>query len=364
MTRILFFLLLLLHGQIHLLGFLKAFDLAALKELPLTISRQQGLLWAAAETLFSLAAVLFLLKVQALWAVAAAAAVLSQALIFGAWQEAKFGTSANLVIFLVALVAWAGWNYEASYRRDVKNALRNTHAKSEQLSETDVVHLPQPVRRYLNYVGVFGREKVTHFKAVFGGQLRQEKGDWFEIRSEQYNFFTDEPSRLFFIKAVMKGLPVQGYHTFRNGSATMRIKLFSLIPIIDAAGKEMDVSETVTLLNDLCLMAPATLIDPRFHWEEIDDRTAKVYLSINGMTVSAVLMFDEDGRLLNFVSEDRYALSGKTFRRLRWSTPISEYVELNGLRLPGKAEMIYAYPEGDFAYGRFILKDIVYNPED
>ncbi|MDZ7370699.1 MAG: hypothetical protein ONB12_05985 [candidate division KSB1 bacterium] len=364
MTRILFFLLLLLHGQIHLLGFLKSFGFTALNELPLTISRRQGLLWAAAETLFSLAAVLFLLRLPAWWAIAAVAALLSQALILSAWEAAKFGTLVNLVIFLVALVAWASWSYEASYRRDVKTALAGVPKKAELLTEEEAAGLPKPVRKYLHYVGVFGREKVTYFKAVFEGQLRQEKGDWFEIRSEQYNFFTDEPSRLFFIKAVMKGLPVQGYHAYRNGEATMRIKLFSLIPIIDAAGEEMNVSETVTLLNDLCLMAPATLIDPRFRWEEIDDRTAKVYLSINGMTVSALLMFDDNGRLLNFVSEDRYALSGKTFRRLRWSTPISEYVELNGLRLPGKAEMIYAYPEGDFAYGRFSLKSIEYNPNE
>lgn len=364
MTRILFFLLLLMHGQIHLLGFLKAFGLAAFKELPLTISRQQGLLWAAAETLFTLAAVLFLLRLPAWWAIVAVAALVSQALILSAWKAAKFGTLANLVIFLAALVAWASWSYEASYRQDVKAALARIPKSAGLLSEAEAANLPTPVRRYLHYVGVFGREKVTHFKAVFEGQLRQEKGEWFAIQSEQYNFIDDTPSRLFFIKAVMKGVPAHGYHAYQNGQATMRIKLFSLIPIIDAAGEEMNVSETVTLLNDLCLMAPATLIDPRFRWEEIDDRTAKVYLSISGMTVSAVLMFDEDGRLLNFVSEDRYALSGKTFRRLRWSTPISEYVELNGLRLPGKAEMIYAYPEGDFAYGRFSLKSIEYNPND
>lgn len=87
------------------------------------------------------------------------------------------------------------------------------------------------------------------------------------FRSEQYNFF-DQPTRLFLMKATRYGLPVEGLHLFRGDSATMQIKLASLLQVVDAKGPKMNQGETVTLFNDLCLMAPAALIDKeRIQWE-------------------------------------------------------------------------------------------------
>ena len=159
----------------------------------------------------------------------------------------------------------------------------------------------------------------------------------------------------------MKGVPEYGYHAFKDGRASMRIKVLSLLPMIDAKGDEMNIAETVTLFNDLCVMAPPALIDPRIRWEAVDDLTAKGYFSHNGITVSAVLLFGEAGRVVNFISDDRYALEGTSFRKLRWSTPISEYINLGDYILPEKADLIYDYPEGPFCYGRFALQNLRYN---
>jgi hypothetical protein len=79
------------------------------------------------------------------------------------------------------------------------------------------------------------------------------------FRSEQYNFY-DPPARLFLVKGSMYGLPVEGLHLFRGDGATMQIKVASLAQVVDAKGPKMNQGETVTLFNDLCLLA-AALID-------------------------------------------------------------------------------------------------------
>jgi hypothetical protein len=76
--------------------------------------------------------------------------------------------------------------------------------------------------------------------------------------SEQYNFM-DASTRLFFMKAVMKGLPLSGFHSFTNGDAFMDIRLLSLFKVQYQSGKEMGIAETVTFFNDMCCMAPASL---------------------------------------------------------------------------------------------------------
>ena len=87
---------------------------------------------------------------------------------------------------------------------------------------------------------------------------------------EQVNTFGPDPARLFFIDATMFGLPVDVLHVYVAGTATMRVTLCSLVPMVRAAGPEMDRSETVTVFNDLCLLAPAALISAPITWQRME----------------------------------------------------------------------------------------------
>jgi len=62
---------------------------------------------------------------------------------------------------------------------------------------------------------------------MFEGEMRDKGKDWFRFTSEQYNFF-DSPTRLFFMKAKVSGLPTHGYHSYKENRARMLIKLLSL----------------------------------------------------------------------------------------------------------------------------------------
>jgi NADH-quinone oxidoreductase subunit A len=94
------FALLLIHGAIHLMGFAKAFGFAALPRLSRPISRGMGIMWLVAALLFLVTAVLFGAGARVWWPAGLAAVLLSQAVIFSAWSDAKFGTIANLLIAL------------------------------------------------------------------------------------------------------------------------------------------------------------------------------------------------------------------------------------------------------------------------
>jgi hypothetical protein len=109
-------------------------------------------------------------------------------------------------------------------------------------------------------------------------------------------------------------------------------------------------------------MAPATLIDKRIKWLDTAGNVIRAQFSNNGITVSAWLYFNEKGELVNFVSDDRYAtLEDNTMRKIRWSTPLKAYRNINGYRLAGHAQAVYAYPDGDLCYAIFELRDIEYN---
>jgi hypothetical protein len=179
--------------------------------------------------------------------------------------------------------------------------------------------------------------------------------------SSQYNFF-DDPARLYYIRSSLYGIPVDGLHAYTGDHATMKINMAYLFPVVDASGDTMTLSETVTLFNDMCLLAPATLIDENILWEVVDPLSVWARFTHNGITISAMLYFGESGELVRFVSDDRYlSTNGKTYARYQWSTPVKEYRDFEGRKVPVYAEAGWQLPDGNFTYARFTIRDIEYN---
>jgi hypothetical protein len=357
--KTLFTLLLIFHGLIHALGFAKAFHFGTNNPLVKDISKPFGLLWLSTAMLFITVALLYSLKKDAWIWWSFGAIIISQILIFTAWNDAKFGTFANVIILIISILSWGSNHFENSYRNDVKNGLKRTNSlKPDLLTETDLKPLPEAVQRYLKYAGVLNKPKVKNAKIVLGGQMRDKGKDYFPFISEQYNFF-DEPTRLFFMKAKMYGITIPGYHRFVGTSATMDIKPFGLVSIVKQAGDVMNVSETVTIFNDMCMMAPASLIDKRIQWQTIDDKTVKATFTNHHISIQATLYFNEKGQLINFISNDRTAMTD--MKKHPFSTPCGSFKKINGLNLMTYGEAIYEYDDGKFTYGKFNVKEIEYN---
>jgi len=363
MLKIIFVIIVILHGLIHFLGFAKAFDYADISAITKEISKPIGILWLLAGVLILIFSLLFIIKKDIWVYFAIAALVVSQGLIMIYWQETKFGTIVNVLILVVSIVGVFHLNFKNTYKGDVKIGLDQTVGIQETiLTNEDISHLPDVVQKYIHYTGSIGKPKVRNFKIDFSGKIRSyEAKQWMELTSEQYNFIP-VPTRLFFLDATKKQMPVSGFHRFKYGKASMDIRLLSMFKVQYMEGKEMNISETVTFFNDICCMSPAVLIDDRIKWLETEGNKVKASFTFNDVTISAWLYFNEKGELVNFVSEDRYAASEDgTITQLKWSTPLMDYKIINGYKLAHYAETIYTYPDGDFTYATFTLKNIAIN---
>ena len=97
--RIFIAILLLLHAILHLLGLVKAFYTDFFPKLSRSISTTEGLLWFACFALLVLADIYYLLNYSYWAALAIIGALLSQFLITLNWEDAKYGTILNILIF-------------------------------------------------------------------------------------------------------------------------------------------------------------------------------------------------------------------------------------------------------------------------
>lgn len=356
--RIAFIILLIIHCLIHLIGFSKAFHLLEIKTVS-TISRSLGILWLTATITLLIAILLYIFKYEFWWVFGFVALIFSQISICTEWTDTRYGTIVNVIILAAISLGFLNWNFENKYKQDVKENLETHSAAIEILKESDVKHLPEPIQRYIRFSGSIGKPKVKNFKACFKGAIRKnEESEWMPFTSEQYNFIA-EPTRLFFMKAIMKTLPVAGYHQYMKGSAKMDIKLFSAFTVQYSDGDTMNEAETVTFFNDMCCMAPATLIDERINWIETKGDTVRAAFSNHGIYIQAQLIFSDNGELISFISNDRY--DSNAGKKLPWATPLKNYININGRLLPSYAETIYTYPGKDLCYGKFDVISVEYN---
>lgn len=361
---VIYLIIIFLHGLIHLPGFVKAFGLKEVNELTLPVSRPMGLLWLLAAILLLVYGILHSVHARYAWLIGLLAVALSQTLVILFWKDARFGSVPNLLILLVVLVSLGGFLIRDGFSAQVKEDFqRNRTASVDILTEKDMAHLPAPVQKYLRFTRSVGQQKVRNFRAEFTGRMRSKpKDDWMQLKSVQYNFI-EHPSRYFYMEAQKMGLPATGLHTYRDASATFRVKMLNWLPVVDAKGDKLSQAETVTLFNDMCFIAPPTLIDPGTDWETINDTTVKAIFRNGTFSISAVLYFNAEGQLVNFISNDRFDTDGRRYDNFPWATPVADYRMINGYMLPGRANLIYKRKDGDFVYGELVFKSVKYNLE-
>lgn len=370
--------LLVVHALILSLGFCKSFNLATLDALQ-PIARPMGILWLAAALLFLAAALMLYTLPRWWWLSAGLALVCSTIAIVAAWSDAKFGLVANLIVLIptvVAALSVAPWSFQARYNRDIAEGFAQRSADSLVVSDADLASLPTPVQRYLRFAGAVGKPRVWNYRIHYQGGLRSAPDKEFMLGTTDQQSFVNPPARHFLVRMSMFGVPVQAYHRYVGPAATFEVRLASLVPIVDAKGAELNRAETVTLFNDMCLLAPSTLIDAAIAWQEVDPLTVRATWTHAGHAISATLSFEASGALKNFASEDRARTEdlenmGATSmspgraaggaNRLRWSTPIDGWSDFGGRKLPVSAKAIWHLPSRDFVYGQFEILDAAYN---
>lgn len=358
------------HGLIHLLGVVKGFGWAQVPQLTQPVGTAAGVLWLAAAMLtLGCGGLLAAGAPTWWWVVALSAAAISQVAILTSWQDAKAGTAVNVVLLVIAAYGFASVgpsSFHAEWRDQATRALADVDPTPSLLAEADLAALPEPLAAYIRSSGAVGKPRVTSFFATFHGRIRSGPTQaWMPFTGQQVNTYGPRPQRVFLMDATRSGLPVTVLHEFAHTTATMRAKVLSAVTVVNAAGAEMNRGETVTVFNDLVVLAPGAIVDAPVQWTPVDARHVHGVFADGPQVVSAVLTFNARHDLVNFVSDDRLRASsdGKSFAAQRWSTPLAEHRDTNGRRVlaVGDGRWDAPPPEGPFTYMEFRLDDIAYN---
>ncbi|MCA9691533.1 MAG: DUF6544 family protein [Nannocystaceae bacterium] len=367
--RITFATLLIVHGLIHLLGFVKAWRFATVPQLtgativtvPPSLERVVGLLWLLACVALLVAAALLLARSSGFWIVAAVGVITSQALVTLAWPDAKFGTVANALLLLPIIIASADVRFQRESDEVARALLASAPADpGAAVTSAELARLPEPVRRWLTSAGVVGKPRPRLVRLTQAGLLRTAPDQAYMPATAQQYFQTDAMAFVWRVRVTMaRALPIAGRDSFVDGRGRMIIKLGSLVPLADAADARVDQGALLRYLGEL-VWFPAAALDPRIRWEATGEDTARATLTHGEVTGVAEFRFADDGRFLELTA-DRYMGSGPEARLERWRIPASEWRRYSGVVVPSRGDVIWELAAGDFSYYRWELTSLEYD---
>lgn len=361
MLRYFFALLLVVHGLIHLLGFAKAFKPSAITQLSQQISRPIGLLWLLTCLLFVIAAILFILKIKAWWIGASFGVILSQSLIMMNLADAKFGTIANVIIMLPAIVGYGNWNFQSMVANELELLLASDERQTKTVEENMVASLPMPVRKWLGRSNVLGKEFIRRVHIHQVGKMRTSPSDqWMRLQAEQYSI-ADKPGFLWVADVrIAPLLHLAGRDKYINGKGHMPIRLLSLFPVADAKGPAIDQGALVRFLAEIVWFPTAALAD-YITWEEINATAAKATMTYGEVTASAIFSFSSEGDIHTIEAMRYYERKGgATLEKWHVETDPTGFREFEGMRIPAKSTVTWKLKEGDFTWLKLEVTAIEY----
>lgn len=349
--RILLAGIIIIHGMIHLFGFLKAFGIAEFNAISQPISKPVGMIWFAAFFLFSVVLVLFLLQHRLWWAPGIAAVAVSQFLIFAFWQDAKFGTILNVIILASAIIAYAGYSFKKGVSEEITQmASLSENADKTVVSEEMIAHLPATVQHWLVQSGAVGKARVrnVYLEQEVEMRLKPEQKNWTPAKARQY-FTVQPPAFNWSVDLRMNSIiDVTGRDKFENGKGEMLIKLFSIIPVADARNSEKIDQATLQRYLAEIVWFPSAAISPYISWEKIDDTSAKATMDYMGTKGSGVFHFDESGNFKKFVAM-RFK-GAEDAEPAKWTVIATKTEERNGIKIPTECEATWEMENGDWTW--------------
>lgn len=360
--KIAFIILVLFHGLIHLLGFVKGFELRELKELTLPISKPMGVVWLMASILFLTYAVLYLLNYKHTWLIGLIAVVLSQVLIVLFWKDAKFGTIPNAIILLVSIISFGLFNFQQTIQQETAQLLdKNISKEPDTLSVNDLSNLPEPVKKWLKNSGAIGRPYISYGKVtqIAEMQMKPEQDTWLNATAIQYTTI-DNPAFIWNVDVTMNSLMYfQGRDKFDEGKGEMLIKLNSLISIVNERGVKIDEGSLQRYLGEM-VWFPTLALSPYIHWEQIDEHTAKATMAYKGTSGSGTFYFNTNGDVVRF-SALRYKGNESDAKRHDWVMTILGYKTFEGIKVPAKMTSTWKLDGKYWTWLKMEVTDIKYN---
>lgn len=370
--KILFAGLVIIHGLIHLIGFVNQCNIKKIEQFkgitifPVSesLSKTLGIVWLIAALLFVIAAAGFIAEKDWWSIIGLIAIIVSQILIVIYWKDAFAGTIANVIIFIVAIVSFAVTSFNNRISSEVTKMYSGTAKENREIiTKESIKELPPIVQKWMERSGIIGKEKINFVRLKQKAMMRSKPdGKWMDVDAWQY-FRTEEPGFIYKINVNAAPLiTMTGRDKYLNGDGNMLIKILGLYTIGDSKGEEINQGTLIRFLSET-FWFPSFAISKYMSWKQIDENTAQATMTYNGKSESIIVTFTPEGDVKQ-IEADRYGEFDGKYSKEKWIVVNTAYKIFDGIRISSETEVTWKLKTGDFTWLKLEITELEYNKAD
>jgi len=267
----------------------------------------------------------------------------------------------KLLIIIIVSIFTGCAGMEKTFERERKELLNRSLASEVRIfCEETVSHLPEQLKSYLWVCGYMNTPVPINANVYWAeSYLRlSPKNEWSQIQTTQFN--TVNPIARTSLMRFLS-MPFIGRDIYRDGYGEMKGKLFNLFRVVFSNSRETAQSALITVFCEF-LFIPGYILSSNVVWESLSENAVRAVLSDNGLIVTGVFYFDENGLFCRFETDDRYYETGKnTYEKVKFSAVVDSYKNQGDIKIAERVRIIWHLPEGDFEYYKGIVDRIEFN---
>ena len=248
-------------------------------------------------------------------------------------------------------------NLKAQVMKEIETLFSNAASfEGKTFSYDQLEGLPAPVQRYFKHVFTEGQPYVETVRLQHDGRFKTGVDkDWTNIKGEQY-FTSATPGFLWVGKTSL----FTARDMYISNEGRLVVKLFSLIKVVDEKGSHLDQGELLRWLGESVWFPTNLLPRENLQWTPVDDSSARVTFTHNGISVYLDVFFNENDEIVRLETE-RYMEKG---RLEKWFGELSDYREVNGTRLPMHIKASWELKEKTHAYADFQIQKLEFDVKE
>lgn len=368
MLRIIFAIIVLVHGLIHLMGFANQWHIKKFSQFtgitlfPVSenLSKIFGIFWLLAALLFIVSAVGFVIDKDWWRILGFASVIISQLLIIIYWKDAWAGTIPNVIILFIAIISCSISEFNNKTNEETVQLFSNVKGSYNVITKEMVQELPPVVQKWIKRSGIIGKENINTVRLKQKAQMKSKPdGDWMDVNAVQY-FRTDEPGFIYNIDVdAFPMISMVGRDKYENGTGNMLIKISGLYTLADASCEEIDQGTMIRYLSET-FWFPSFAFSKYVKWEQIDDNKAKATMTYKGKEEHIIVTFTPEGDVKKIEAERYGEFEGKYSKEL-WSVVNTSFKEFNGIRIANTSEVTWKLKSGDFTWFKLEITELEYN---
>lgn len=216
--------------------------------------------------------------------------------------------------------------------------------------------LPGPVQRYFKYVLKDGMRYISLVRLRHNGTFKTSiKKPSVNITGEQY-FSACKP------QFIWKG--TTSFFTARDSfiadKGNLKVSILNLFTVVDGEGEEINEGEMQRWLAESVWFPTNLLPSKTITWAAIDENSSKLSFRYQGISFDFKVTFNAIGEIVTMETL-RFMTNEK---RQLWLCRMSNYQEINMVKIPLSAEAVWKLETGDYSYAKFKVIKIKYNCDD